>query len=265
MAGEPNAEPGPPQTYGTPAGLPVSPGTRRPIRIAAMQLARSLGAAMLCLVLCAAQSAESRAAETEAVQPVGVSAVDITPDYPVRLSGFGFRRSESEGVTQRIWAKAIAIGQDNPAVIVTVDNLGVPDSMRRDVAQRLAKSANLDPSRFAITSSHTHTAPMLTNVCRTLFGRPITPEEQANIDRYTKELADHIEKAALAALADRKPGRLEFGIGAGDLAMNRRTKGGPVDHDLPVLAVRAPDGKLRGVYVSYACHCVTLSNNKVSG
>ena len=34
---------------------------------------------------------------------VGAAAVDITPDYPVRLSGFGFRRAESEGVTQKIW------------------------------------------------------------------------------------------------------------------------------------------------------------------
>src|SRR5690349_595494 len=32
---------------------------------------------------------------------VGVAQVDITPtQYPVRLSGFGFRRTESEGVTQ---------------------------------------------------------------------------------------------------------------------------------------------------------------------
>ena len=43
---------------------------------------------------------------------VGVAAVDITPDYPVRLSGFGFRRTESEGVTQRIWAKALAFDGD---------------------------------------------------------------------------------------------------------------------------------------------------------
>ena len=41
--------------------------------------------------------------------------------------------------------------------------------------------------------------------------------------------------------------------------------GGPTDHDLPVLAVRDPDGKLRAVWASYACHCVTLSNNKISG
>ena len=40
---------------------------------------------------------------------LGVAQVDITPDYPVRLSGFGFRRTESEGITHRIWAKALAI------------------------------------------------------------------------------------------------------------------------------------------------------------
>ena len=48
--------------------------------------------------------------------------------------------------------------------------------------------------------------------------------------------------------------------------MNRRTKGGPVDHDLPMLVVRdIEDARLRAVYVSYACHCVTLSFNQISG
>jgi putative membrane-bound dehydrogenase-like protein len=198
---------------------------------------------------------------------VGVAAVDVTPDYPVRLSGFGFRRTESEGVTLKIWAKALAIGggEGGPAVIITVDNLGIPISMTRDVGQRLAAKAKLDPTRLAITASHTHTAPMLTGVCPTLFGVPIPPEHQAHIDRYTKELADALEKVALDAIADLKPARVEFGIGTSDLAANRRTKGGPVDHDLPVLVVRDKGGRPRAVYVSYACHCVTLSNNKVSG
>src|SRR5215213_4629899 len=85
---------------------------------------------------------------THAGMQVGVASVDITPDYPVRLSGFGFRRAESEGVTQRIWAKAIAFADDadappdaapGPAVILTVDNLGVPISMTREVARRLGQ------------------------------------------------------------------------------------------------------------------------------
>ncbi|HEX5497790.1 MAG TPA: hypothetical protein VFX03_01130, partial [Thermomicrobiales bacterium] len=32
-----------------------------------------------------------------------------------------------------------------------------------------------------------------------------------------------------------------------------------------MLMTRSAEGKLRGVWVSYACHCVTLSNNKLSG
>ena len=40
---------------------------------------------------------------------VGVARVDITPDYAVRLSGYGNRRTESEGVEQHIWARALAI------------------------------------------------------------------------------------------------------------------------------------------------------------
>src|SRR5438552_13854716 len=197
---------------------------------------------------------------------VGVAQVDITPDYPIRLSGFGFRRTESEGVTHRIWAKAIAFdagdASTGPAVIVCVDNLAVPASMTGEVAARLKQKAKLDPTRLAVTCTHTHTAPMLKDVCPTLFGVPIPPEHQAHIDRYTRELTDSLERVVLAALADSKPGKIEFGVGSVGFAINRRTKGGPVDHDLPVLAVRNPDGSLRAVYLSYACHCVTLPHNK---
>ncbi len=205
------------------------------------------------------------AAEAAGTYRVGVARVDITPTYPVRLSGFGFRRTESEGVTQRIWAKALAIDDGEPAVLIAVDNLGIPASMVQEVAGRLRKKAGLHPERLAITATHTHTAPMLKDVCPTLFGLPIPREHQEHIDRYTAELTDNLEKVALAALTDRRPARLAWGVGKVGFAVNRRTRGGPVDHDLPVLVVRHLDGKVRAVYVRYACHCVTLSNNKVSG
>ncbi|HEY7158127.1 MAG TPA: PVC-type heme-binding CxxCH protein, partial [Gemmataceae bacterium] len=207
----------------------------------------------------------SATAATPDAYNVGVAQIDITPSYPVRLSGFGFRRTESEGVTQRIWAKALALDEGTPAVVVTVDNLGIPDDMVETVAARLEKKAKLPRDRFAVTASHTHTAPMLKGVAPTLFGMPIPKDHQEHIDRYTAELTDKLEKVALAALADRKPARLIWGIGKAGFAINRRTKGGPVDHDLPVLVVRDLKGKVRAIYVSYACHCVTLSNNKISG
>jgi putative membrane-bound dehydrogenase-like protein len=198
---------------------------------------------------------------------VGVARVDITPNYPIRLNGFGFRRAESEGVTQRIWAKALAIGTDEegPAVLIAVDNLGISAAIREEVAARLAKKTKLDPKRLAITASHTHTAPMLVKNNPTLFGVPIPDEHLKHIDQYTKEFTDKLEQVALAALNDRQPARMSWGVGKVGFAANRRTKGGPVDHDLPTLVVRDLQGKIRAIYVSYACHCVTLSSNKISG
>ncbi|MEO8353098.1 MAG: PVC-type heme-binding CxxCH protein, partial [Chthoniobacteraceae bacterium] len=93
----------------------------------------------------------------------------------------------------------------------------------------------------------------------------IPDEDQAAIDRYTREFTDKLVEVALAAARDLQPARLEWGIGCVDFARNRRTPGGPVDHDLPVLVVRSLDGRPRAIWFSYACHCVTLSNNLISG
>lgn len=215
---------------------------------------------------------------------VGVAQIDITPDYPIRLSGFGFRRTESEGITQRIWAKALAIDDGlgepgrvgepghvsarRPVVLITVDNCGVPAYLVDELAARLGKKVGLPRDHLCVTATHTHTAPMLKGMLATLFGQPIPKDHQERIDRYTAEFTDKLEQVAFAALADRKvaqPGQLFWGIGTVGFAANRRTKNGPVDHDLPVLVVRDPKGKVRAIYVSYACHCVTLSNNKISG
>jgi hypothetical protein len=40
---------------------------------------------------------------------------------------------------------------------------------------------------------------------------------------------------------------------------------GPVDHDVPVLAVRAANGSLRAVVFGYACHNTTLGDYRISG
>lgn len=223
-------------------------------------------AAALCLGFLSAGSAENVVNAADGEFPVGVAAVDITPDYPVRLNGFGFRREESEGVRQRIWAKALAIGSDadKPLVLITVDTLGIPDAFVEALAKRL-KSAGVEPDRLSVTASHTHTAPMTNQCAPTIFGVPIPPGHQAHIDQYTREFREKLYEVAVAALKDRRPAMLFWGVGEVGFAKNRRMKDGPVDHSLPVLAVKEPNGKLRAIHVSYACHCVSLSDNLISG
>ncbi|HEX3657308.1 MAG TPA: neutral/alkaline non-lysosomal ceramidase N-terminal domain-containing protein [Pirellulales bacterium] len=215
------------------------------------------------------------------LRPLGMARVDVTPGYPVRMTGYSSRLKEFEGVEQHIWAKALAIDADGQgaAVLITVDSLGIPQSMTDEVAARLKSKHGIEPEKVVICASHTHCAPGLANVAPTIFEH-VTPEQKAHMQQYGRDLTDKLEQVALAALADRKPGRLSWSQGSADFAMNRRLlrdgivrfgstpwPAGPVDHALPVLRVTDSDGKLRGIVANYACHCTTLGGlfNRVCG
>ncbi|HEY5313889.1 MAG TPA: neutral/alkaline non-lysosomal ceramidase N-terminal domain-containing protein [Pirellulales bacterium] len=217
----------------------------------------------------------------DGLRPLGMARVDVTPGYPVRMTGYSNRKEEFAGVEQHIWAKALAIDADGQgaAVLITVDSLGIPQSMTDEVAARLKSKHGIEPERVVICASHTHCAPGLANVAPTIFEH-VTPEQKAHMEQYGRDLTDKLEQVALAALADRTPGRLSWSQGSADFAMNRRMlrdgivrfgstpwPAGPVDHALPVLRVTAADGKLRGIVANYACHCTTLGGlfNRVCG
>ena len=199
---------------------------------------------------------------------VGVAKISITPDYPVRLSGYGSRRTEHEGVEQPIFAKALAFGTDaeGPSLLLTVDNCGVPASIRDELVKRLAAKTKVIDARLALCSSHTHCAPMLVGILPNLFSIDVPPEHWAKVERYTRELTDKLEQVALAALADRQPGSLAWAAGHVSFAHNRRGYVfRPEDHSLPVLRVTDAGGKVRAILTSYACHCTTQGFNRIHG
>jgi len=230
--------------------------------------------AFACLITLGSLHSPALAVENngaDGVHPVGVAKVDITPTHPVRLSGYGNRREEFEKVSQAIWAKAIAIGADDDehgaALLITVDNCGIPESMRDELGARLLDKAGIEPDRLAICFSHTHTAPCLKGALVNIFSSDVPTAHQKNIDRYSRELLEHLEQVALDALADRRPARISLGVGSAGFARNRRVAwGGPVDHSLPVLFVHSVEGnQLRAVFANYACHATTLNFNQVHG
>lgn len=224
-----------------------------------------------------------------ATVPVGVAKVDITPSYPVRLSGYGFRRTESEGVIQKIYAKAMVIGDKEPVMVLAVDVCGLSHEFVEKFAEKLKQKLGLPRDRLAVTVTHTHTAPMVGGYLTTLFGVAVPEDHQKRIDQFTQELQEKMLTVAEQAWKNRQASHLSWGIGYAGFARNRRPtalqtpsvygsnpsplaplpKGErgalPVDHDLPVLAVRDEAGKLRAIWVNYACHCTTMSLNKITG
>src|SRR5262245_55110165 len=91
----------------------------------------------------------------------GSAAIDITPDGPVWMAGYGSRNKPSEGVAQRLYAKALAIDDNTNGrtVIVTMDLIGVPREVRDGVERRLHKQYGLSPESILLNASHTHSGP----------------------------------------------------------------------------------------------------------
>jgi hypothetical protein len=210
--------------------------------------------------------------------PIGVARIDVTPDGPIRLTGYASRKTESEGVAQHLWVKALAIGGDagaGPAVLMTVDNCGVPAKMTAGVAGRLKAKAGVAPERFVVCSSHTHSGPWLPGFARALSDEPLPAEHRLHLEQYQRQLLGKMEQAALAALAARQPGRLAWAQGTARFAVNRRpvdkegrcpglgvNKAGPVDPSLPLLCATSAQGKVLAIVVNYACHCTTLGGDR---
>src|SRR5688572_32371809 len=99
--------------------------------------------------------AVAAAAADDQLTGIGVAKIDITPDYPVRMQGYAVRQTEATNAAQRIWAKALAIGDKEPALFLTVDNCGIQGTMVDDLAKRLQKDG-VKPERITLCSSHTH-------------------------------------------------------------------------------------------------------------
>ena len=214
--------------------------------------------------------------KSNGLMDIGVAQVDITPEGPIRLTGYAAReKSESKGVIHRLFAKALAFGSDaqGPSILITVDLVGIPGNITLKLAEQLSKKVGIDPAQLSISASHTHGGPEIgiLNILqargKTFSDSLLSLDELIHISHYRHQLSEKLEQVALAAIDNRKPALLSWGQGQAGFARNRRTSGGPVDPSLPILRVADPDGKLRAVLVNYACHGTTLGGdvNRIHG
>ncbi|MEN6450308.1 MAG: neutral/alkaline non-lysosomal ceramidase N-terminal domain-containing protein [Thermoguttaceae bacterium] len=198
----------------------------------------------------------------------GVGRTIITPKTPMRLAGFAARTHASDGVLQDLWAKAVAIddGHGGRIVIVTADLIGIPRKIADEVASRLKQRHGLDRSQVLFNASHTHCGPEIG------AAPGMRPSALSESQSYRERLTDSLTQVAEQAMASLAPAEVSFGRGSVGFAFNRRRptpKGfvfginpdGPVDHDVPVIKIATPDGKLRAVLFGYSCHNTTLTSN----
>jgi hypothetical protein len=218
-------------------------------------------------------------ASEPATWKAGAASVVITPDAPMWMAGYAARDKPAQGKLQDLKAKALALEAPDgeKAVFVAMDLVGIPRDVSTAVCEGIASKHGLPREAILLAVSHTHSGPVVGNNLR-----PAHPVDEANrrlIEEYTKVLTAKLVEVAGAALAKLEPADLSRGNGYSTLAVNRRNNResdvpslrnlgklvGPVDHDLPVLAVRAKDGTLKAVLFGYACHATVLDGYDWSG
>jgi hypothetical protein len=209
------------------------------------------------------------AAPDPAAFRAGVACRVITPPAPMWMAGYANRNHPAEGKVHDLYVKALAIesASGRKLVLVATDLLGLPRDLSVQIADDVRRRTGLSRECLMLTSSHTHCGPVLRGPMADMHDMP--PEEFAKVGPYTDELRHRIVETVVRALDDLKPARLAIGKGTARFAVNRREptpKGiingynpkGPVDHDVPVLRVTTPEGKLRAVVFGYACHNTTM-------
>jgi hypothetical protein len=235
-------------------------------------------AAVLALLLLATIASSHLQAEG---WMAGAAKIEITPEKPMWMSGYGSRDRPAEGKLTELWAKALVLedADGHRGVLLTLDLVGIDRTMSGRIRARLQERFGFTEQDVMICASHTHTGPVVGGNLSPLHYLIVDEQQQERIEEYADALPEHIASVVAKAIDRLESVTLTWGNGRATFAVNRRnntqsdaaalrtarTLVGPVDHDVPVLAVRNDARELTAVVFGYACHATVLSFYQWSG
>lgn len=209
----------------------------------------------------------------------GAAKVVITPESPMWMSGYASRNHPAEGKLNDLWCKALVIEdpQGRRVALVTLDLVGIDRTTSNIARDGIEKAHGLTRKQIAICCSHTHSGPVVGHNLRAM--NFLDAAQDKLVDEYTARLEKQIVDVVGAAIGRLAPSRLSWANGRATFAVNRRNNkepdvpklrsdgelAGPVDYDVPVLAVRSLEGRLTAVAFGYACHATVLSSYQWCG
>jgi hypothetical protein len=210
----------------------------------------------------------------------GVARVNISPELPIWLSGYGARDKPAQDKLDDLWAKALALedADGRRAVLVTMDLVGIDRQLSREVCRQIEERFKLPRSAIALSTSHTHSGPVVRSNLAAMY--TLSERDTKRIEDYATDLEAKLVGVIADAFENLEPARLSWTVGKATFAVNRRNNPegdvprrqrehaltGPVDHDLAVLVIRSTGEKptLLAIVAGYACHATVLSEYSLS-
>lgn len=206
----------------------------------------------------------------------GVAKQVITPGNEIWMAGYASRNHGAEGTLQDLWIKALGLEDSlgNRALLITSDLLGLPRNMSAKVARELMKKLNLSRDQIILSSSHTHSGPVLRNALYPVY--ELNEQQLIDIENYSQWLEEAMVQLGVDAFSALQPASLYSGQGHVRFGVNRRNNvestlsqstelSGPIDHSVPVIVVRGADQQNLALIFGYACHATVLSFHQWSG
>jgi len=182
--------------------------------------------------------------------------VEITPDHPVYLAGYGANR-RSTGVHDPLWARCLVIKR-GPQVLalVSCDLLAVPRWHAQSIRALIHA---VPPQRVIIGATHTHSGP-------DTYGQWGPNLRTSGVDKewiqgFIRKVAALVDNTA----AHLKPARVRLGSTRDVSGCSKNIRIPQVlDTELSVMQVLDDGGGTIATLVNYACHPEILDNRLIT-
>ena len=192
----------------------------------------------------------------------GVAMINITPETPIPMSGYGSRKDPFEGIHDSIYARAIVFSDgQNKAAVVSAEIIGLSDFFVDDITKRIEQETGIRYDHILMTVVHNHSGPVTR-----VYNKNVSPE----VDAYVNTLRKKLVQLVVNADKDLKPARIGAGTGECKMNINRRAndgKGniqlgrnpyGPCDHEVGVIRIDDEQGNVMSLLIDWPCHGVVM-------
>ncbi|WP_345375166.1 neutral/alkaline non-lysosomal ceramidase N-terminal domain-containing protein [Algivirga pacifica] len=180
----------------------------------------------------------------------GWAAVNITPNYPAPLAGYGIRKEFSE-VNDSLFVRAVVFEKDKKVyAMVSYDLMVVPKVAIEKITGKLPFLA---PHHLYLSATHTHSG--YGGWEGTFLGQVITGfANETTIEMLSKATQTALEKA----YASRKAISMEYGTITAPQYVNNRLSKGKKDDGLRFVRLRPAQGP-SAIITTYAAHPTNIN------
>ncbi|AJC72737.1 hypothetical protein X802_05800 [Thermococcus guaymasensis DSM 11113] len=185
--------------------------------------------------------------------------VEIMPEKPMPMAGYALRKGKSEGTLDPLYARALYLEEERPAVLISLDLVRVDNELYHEISKEVSRVLGLPRKNVFVSATHIHSGPEVS----TSFWNSVELDDDdvKLVSEYRAFLVERI--GALVEELQPKPRELYAGsTEVKGVSSNRVSEDGPLDRECVFLFSRG-----EAIALNFACHPTVLpaENKKFSG